>query len=109
VTEKEKRIDNKFHLLLFLFFFRQCSSSDVISTFSVLILDVREIKMNKSMFKFISKLAVLVLCILGLIELGLALWTVLEGRYKSLAYNLADVGYIVSMKDFQLLITNFIE
>jgi uncharacterized SAM-binding protein YcdF (DUF218 family) len=55
--------------------------------------------MNKIMFKFISKLAVVVLLILGLIELGLALWTVLENRYKSLAYNLADVGYIVSFVD----------
>jgi uncharacterized membrane protein YwaF len=52
--------------------------------------------MNKSRFKFISKLAVIVLFIVGLIELGLAMWTVLENRYKSLAYNLADVGYIVS-------------
>jgi uncharacterized SAM-binding protein YcdF (DUF218 family) len=52
--------------------------------------------MNKPMFKFISKLAVVILVILGLLELGLALWTVLENRYKSLAYNLADVGYIVS-------------
>jgi uncharacterized SAM-binding protein YcdF (DUF218 family) len=48
------------------------------------------------MFKFISKLALVILGILGLIELGLAMWTVLENRYKSLAYNLADVGYIVS-------------
>jgi hypothetical protein len=53
--------------------------------------------MNKPMFKFISKLAVVILCILGLIELGLALWTAIEGRYRSLAYTLADVGYIVSI------------
>lgn len=52
--------------------------------------------MNKSMFKFISKLAVIILCIVGLAELGLAMWTVIEDRYKSLAYNLADVGFIVS-------------
>jgi uncharacterized SAM-binding protein YcdF (DUF218 family) len=52
--------------------------------------------MNKSMFKFTSKLAVIILFILGLIELGIALWTVLDTRYKCLAYNLADVGYIVS-------------
>ncbi|CAF0937049.1 unnamed protein product [Adineta steineri] len=50
--------------------------------------------MNQSMLKFISKLALVILCILGLIELGLAIWTVLEDQYKSLAYNLADVGYI---------------
>jgi uncharacterized SAM-binding protein YcdF (DUF218 family) len=53
--------------------------------------------MNKSILKFTSKLAVIILGILGLIELGLALWTVLDDRYKSLAYNLADVGYIVSI------------
>jgi hypothetical protein len=53
--------------------------------------------MNKSTLKFSSKLAVIVLCILGLIELALALWTVLDRRYRSLAYNLADVGYIVSI------------
>lgn len=49
------------------------------------------------MFKFASRLALVVLCILGLIELGLALWTVLEDRYRSLAYTLADVGYLVSI------------
>ena len=54
--------------------------------------------MNKSTLQFCSKLSVIILCILGLTELGLALWTVLDNRYKSLAYNLADVGYIVSMK-----------
>ena len=56
--------------------------------------------MNKQMFKFISKIAVIILCILGLVELGLALWTVLEGQYRSLAYTLADVGYIVSILFF---------
>ncbi|CAF0897007.1 unnamed protein product [Adineta ricciae] len=50
--------------------------------------------MSKSTFKFCSKLAVLLLCVLGFIELGLALWTVLDPRYRSLAYNLADVGYM---------------
>ncbi|UJR37424.1 hypothetical protein I4U23_030127 [Adineta vaga] len=50
--------------------------------------------MNKSMFQLLSRLALVILCTLGLIELGLALWTVLEDRYKSLGYNLADVGYI---------------
>jgi uncharacterized SAM-binding protein YcdF (DUF218 family) len=63
--------------------------------------------MNKSILKFTSKLAVIILGILGLIELGLALWTVLDDRYKSLAYNLADVGYIVSIistkPDFHLI------
>ena len=53
--------------------------------------------MNKSMLKFLSKSAVIILCILGLTELGLAMWTVFDNRYKSLAYNLADVGYIVSI------------
>ena len=52
--------------------------------------------MNRSTLNFLSKLSVIILCILGLIELGLALWTVLDSRYRSLAYNLADVGYIVS-------------
>jgi len=52
--------------------------------------------MNKSIFKITSKLAVIILFIIGLTELGLALWTVLDNRYKCLAYNLADVGYIVS-------------
>jgi len=52
--------------------------------------------MNTSAFKFFSKLSVIILCILGLAELGLALWTVLDNQYKILAYNLADVGYIVS-------------
>jgi hypothetical protein len=52
--------------------------------------------MNKSTLRFISKLAVVILFIIGLIELGIALWTVLDYRYKSLAYSLADVGYIVS-------------
>ena len=52
-------------------------------------------KMSKSTFKFCSKLALLLLCVLGFIELGLALWTVLDPRYRSLAYNLADVGYMV--------------
>lgn len=53
--------------------------------------------MNKSIFKLTSKIAVTILVIIGLIELALALWTVLENRYKTLAYNLADVGYIVSL------------
>ena len=52
--------------------------------------------MAKSILMCLSKLAVAILCIVGLIELGLALWTLLEDQYKSLAYNLADVGYIVS-------------
>ncbi|CAF1223168.1 unnamed protein product [Adineta ricciae] len=46
------------------------------------------------MFQFVNKLALVILCIIGFIEFGLALWTILEDRYKSLAYNLADVGYI---------------
>ncbi|CAF2487436.1 unnamed protein product [Rotaria sp. Silwood2] len=50
--------------------------------------------MNIPMFKFINKLALITLCIIGLIELGLALWTVVENHYKVLAYNLADVGFI---------------
>lgn len=62
----------------------------------LLSLVVNIVTMNKSMFKFLSKLAIVILCILGLIELGLALWTILEDRYKSLAYTLSDVGYIVS-------------
>ena len=53
--------------------------------------------MNKAMLKCSSRVAIVLLCVLGLIELGLALWTVLEDRYKSLAYSLADVGYIVSI------------
>ena len=53
--------------------------------------------MNKSIFKLTSKIAVTILVIIALIELALALWTVLENRYKTLAYNLADVGYIVSL------------
>jgi len=52
--------------------------------------------MNKSTLTFWSKLSVIILCILGLTELGLALWTVFDNRYKSLAFSLADVGYIVS-------------
>lgn len=51
--------------------------------------------MNKSSLTFLSKLSVIILCILGLTELALALWTVFDNRYKSLAFNLADVGYIV--------------
>jgi hypothetical protein len=54
--------------------------------------------MNKSTLQFLSKLCVIILCIIGLAELALALWTVLDDRYRSLAYNLADVGYIVSTK-----------
>ena len=49
------------------------------------------------MLKCSSRVAIILLFILGLIELGLALWTVLEDRYKSLAYSLADVGYLVSI------------
>lgn len=52
--------------------------------------------MKKTTFKFLSKISVIILCILGLTELGLALWTIFDNRYKSLAYNLADVGYIVN-------------
>lgn len=55
-------------------------------------------KMNKSMLTFLSKLSVIILCILGVVELGFALWSVLDQRYKTLAYTLADVGYIVSFK-----------
>ncbi|CAF0933800.1 unnamed protein product [Didymodactylos carnosus] len=50
--------------------------------------------MNKRMILFLNKLTVIFLCILGLTELSLALWTVLENRYKTLAYTLSDVGYI---------------
>ncbi len=53
--------------------------------------------MHKSTLKILSKLSLITLCILGLIELGLALWTVFDRRYRSLAYTLADVGYIVSI------------
>ena len=53
--------------------------------------------MNKSIFTFTSRIAVVILGIIGLIEFGLALWTILDERYKTLAYNLADVGYIVSV------------
>jgi hypothetical protein len=52
--------------------------------------------MNKSTLQYISKLSVIILCIIGLAELALALWSVFDDRYKVLAYNLADVGYIVS-------------
>ena len=54
-------------------------------------------KMSKSTLKCLSRLAIFILCILGLIELALALWTTLDYRYKSLAYILADIGYIVSI------------
>lgn len=54
------------------------------------------IKMNQSMFKCLCQCAILILALLALVELALAIWTVVEPRYKSLAYNLADVGYIVS-------------
>lgn len=53
--------------------------------------------MNKTIFKLTSNIAVTILVIVALIELALALWTVLENRYKTLGYNLADVGYIVSL------------
>ena len=52
------------------------------------------------MLRFTCKIAVIILVIPGLIELGLAMWTILESRYKTLAYNLADVGYIVSLLSF---------
>ena len=51
--------------------------------------------MNKSTLQTLSKLSVLVLIVIGLAELALALWTVFDDRYRSLAYNLSDVGYIV--------------
>ncbi len=54
--------------------------------------------MNKSTLQCISKLSVIILLIIGLAELGLALWTVFDDRYKILAYYLADVGYIVSIE-----------
>ncbi|CAF3708230.1 unnamed protein product [Rotaria socialis] len=50
--------------------------------------------MNTSMFKLVNRFALIILCVIGLIEFGLGIWTVLENRYKILAYNLADVGYI---------------
>ncbi|CAF0989113.1 unnamed protein product [Didymodactylos carnosus] len=50
--------------------------------------------MNKRTLLFLSKLAVIILCILGLAELGLAIWTAVEPRYKALAHTLSDVGYI---------------
>jgi hypothetical protein len=53
--------------------------------------------MSNSTLKCLSRLSIFILFIIGLIELGLALWTVVDYRYKSLAYILADVGYIVSI------------
>ncbi|CAF4509494.1 unnamed protein product, partial [Rotaria magnacalcarata] len=50
--------------------------------------------MNTSMFKLANRFALIVLCVISLIELAIGMWTVLESRYKILAYNLADVGYI---------------
>ncbi|CAF4802471.1 unnamed protein product [Rotaria sp. Silwood1] len=50
--------------------------------------------MNKSMLTFLSKLSIVLLCILGLTELAFALWSVLDQRYKTLAYSLADIGYM---------------
>lgn len=52
--------------------------------------------MNKSSLRTLSKISVVVLILIGLAALALALWTVFDDRYRSLAYNLADVGYIVS-------------
>ncbi|CAF0949574.1 unnamed protein product [Rotaria sordida] len=46
------------------------------------------------MLTFLSKISIILLCILGLTELAFALWSILDHRYKTLAYNLADVGYI---------------
>ena len=51
--------------------------------------------MSKSTLKILSQFAVIILTLLALVELALAIWTVAEHRYKSLAYSLADVGYIV--------------
>lgn len=51
--------------------------------------------MNKATLKILSQFAVVILTLLALVELALAIWTVAEHRYKSLAYSLADVGYIV--------------
>ena len=65
--------------------------------------------MNKSMLQFVNKLALVILCIIGLIEFVLALWTILEDRYKSLAYNLADVGYIVSFIYFAFIEETYID
>lgn len=48
------------------------------------------------MFSLINKFALIILSVIGLIELGLAVWSVVNDRYKVLAYNLSDVGYIVS-------------
>ena len=64
--------------------------------------------MSKSTLTFVSKLFIILLCILGLIELGFALWTVLDQRYKTLAYNLADVGYIVSIDTCKKKIINIV-
>lgn len=50
--------------------------------------------MNKSSLQAFSRISVSILCLLGLTELALALWTIFDSRYRSLAYNLADVGYI---------------
>ena len=55
--------------------------------------------MSKGTLSFLSKVAILILCAIALTELALALWTVLENRYKSLAYSLADVGYIVRIDE----------
>ena len=55
--------------------------------------------MTKGTLNFLSRLAIIILCAIALTELALALWTVLENRYKSLAYSLADVGYIVRIDE----------
>ena len=61
-------------------------------------------RMNKSRLKFLSKLSIIILWIVGLVELALALWTVLDHRYKTLGYTVADVGYIVSIIEQNLFI-----
>lgn len=53
-------------------------------------------KVNKATLKFTSQIAIIILFFLALTELALAIWTVADDRYKSLAYSLSDVGYIVS-------------
>lgn len=54
--------------------------------------------MNKSNLQILSRVSVGILILIGLAELALAMWTVFDDRYKSLAYHLADVGYIVSRR-----------
>lgn len=62
--------------------------------------------MNKSQLQFLSKCSVIVLCIIGLIEFGFGLWSVVDQRYKTLAYTLVDVGYIVSLHFKEILLLN---